>query len=124
MNNEFIDNAVDKARAAFDIACKKTGEFVSSSKQKIDIATMENKLKKLYEELGKLEYGALNGEDNAEAINEKCEEIKTKLSEIDAAKAEDAKIFSKKVCGGCGAYVDEKDAFCPKCGKQFGEDNE
>ena len=43
---DFLDNAVNTAREAFDIAYKKTGELVNSQKQKFDIASLENKRKK------------------------------------------------------------------------------
>ena len=36
---DFLDNAVVKAKEAFDIAYKKTNEVVNTSKQKFDIAT-------------------------------------------------------------------------------------
>ena len=38
---EFFDNAVNKAKEAIDIACKKTNEVVSTQKQKFDVKTYD-----------------------------------------------------------------------------------
>lgn len=40
---DFIDDAVTKAKEAFDVACKKTNEVVTTQKQKFDIASLEAK---------------------------------------------------------------------------------
>ena len=51
---DFLDNAVNKAKDVFDIACKKTGEAVNTGKLKLEIATIENKMSKDFEKLGRL----------------------------------------------------------------------
>ena len=118
--NEFFDNAVDKAVAAFDIAKKKTTEVFTSGKQLIDIASLENKLKKLYEETGKLYFASeVNGAENAEEMAAKLELIKEKLAEISAAKEENAKINGKRYCDECGSYNEKSAKFCSKCGSKF-----
>ena len=120
--NEFFENAAEKARAAFDVVVKKTDEVVTNGKYMIDIASLENKLKKLYEEMGKLYFESVqDSTDKAEELSLKVEEIKTKLAEIAEAKEENAKAGGKKVCPACGGYTDKKSSFCSKCGNKFGE---
>ncbi len=80
---DFFEDAVNKAKDIFDVACKKTEEAVNVGKQNLNIATLENKMSKDFEKLGKIYYEliketeALEGETAAlrEAIKEKQEKI-------------------------------------------------
>ena len=56
---DFIDDAVTKAKEAFDVACKKTNEVVTTQKQKFDIASLEAKRTKDFEALGRFYYSEL-----------------------------------------------------------------
>ncbi len=123
--NEFLDNAAKKAKEVFDVACKVTGDVVTSGKQKIDIASIENKLKKLYEQLGKL-YMKSRNENNDElvaAIDAKASEIEQMTAELDKAKSENAEFTGKKICNECGAFVEKSAAFCSACGAKFSEND-
>lgn len=51
---DFLDEAVLKAKEVFDIACQKTGEVVNTSKQKIEVLTLQKKLEKNYMALGEI----------------------------------------------------------------------
>lgn len=120
--NDFFGNAVEKTKAAFDIVVKKTDEVITSGKHLIDIASLENKLKKLYEELGKLYYKSVTDEEDiSEAISSKVDEVKKKEEEIELAKKENAEALGKKFCPACEKNVDAKATFCPYCGNKFGE---
>jgi hypothetical protein len=91
---DIIDNAVSKAKEAFDFACEKTGEVVKTQKQKFDIASLKNKRNKDFEALGKLYYKIIKDTetDNEEisllisAIKEKSEAIKEIKAEMEAEK--------------------------------------
>ncbi len=123
--NEFFDNAAKKAKAAFDVACKVTEDVVTSGKQKIDIASMENKLKKLYEQLGKLYMKSRkeNSEELVSAIDAKVEEVEHMEAELSKAKSENADFAGKKICSTCGAFVEKNAVFCSSCGEKFSENN-
>lgn len=56
---DFLDNALDKAKEAFEIVSKKTEEVVSAQKQKYNIISLENKCSKHYEKLGRIFYDNL-----------------------------------------------------------------
>ncbi|MBR7133261.1 MAG: hypothetical protein IKD04_06975 [Clostridia bacterium] len=117
---EFLDNAVTKAKEAFDIACKKTNEVVSTQKQKFDIAAIENKRDKDYERLGKLYFELVK---NSEIENAEIEaivtEIKEKNEKIKALKEEINSSKNKRVCPQCSACAEESAAFCSNCGYKF-----
>lgn len=120
MSQDFIDTAAQKAMAAFDIAKKKTEEVVAVSKQKIDIATLQSKLDKLYNKLGKAYYASATSDvDSANEIEALLGEIAQKLDEIKTAKEQAADILNKTACPKCNVYNDKKSAFCSGCGTQL-----
>ena len=122
---DFFDNAVNKAKEAIDIACKKTNEVVNTQKQKFDAASEENKRAKDFEMLGKLYFEKVKDDeiDNAEikalveAIKEKNEKIKELREEINAAK-------NKRICPSCSASIDINSVFCSSCGEKLQFDSE
>ena len=122
---EFFDNALNKAREAIDIACKKTEEVVSVQKQKFDIATIENKRNKDFEKLGKLYFESLdnNESDNAQ-INVLVQEIKLKNEKIEQLKNEIKETKNARVCPKCSAFVDDNAVFCSTCGTKIEFDSE
>ncbi len=117
---DFFENAVSKAKEVFDVACKKTGEVVTTQKQKIDIATIENKRNKDFLVLGKLYFKNIkdaeieDGEIAAlvTAIKEKNEQIKQINEEINEAK-------DMKVCPNCESFVKDSDLYCSVCGEKL-----
>ncbi len=86
---DFFENAVNKAKDVFDVACKKTGEVVNTGKQKLDIATLENKVSKDFEKLGRVYFEQIK---DLEDLDEKTVKLKTaileKLAEINKIKEE------------------------------------
>lgn len=125
---EFLDNAVNMAKEAFDIAYKKTEEVVTTQKQKLDVVSIENKRAKDYTALGEIYFEMIkDGEiDNiqvkelVEAIKEKNQKIAELKSEINAAK-------NKRICPECGANIADSSKFCNNCGAKLefeSEENE
>lgn len=120
MENIFDNEIFDKAKEVFDVACKKTGEVVSASKQRLDIATMEMRLEKAYTAFGKACFKTIceNGTDN-EALKASVEEIKEKISAIEAAKKELAELKNKRICPKCAASIEKTSIFCNFCGEKL-----
>ena len=86
---DILDNAVSKAKEAFDFACEKTNEVVKTQKQKFDIASLKNKRNKDFEALGKLYYKMIkNTEINDDEILQLVDSIKEKSEAIKKIKAE------------------------------------
>ncbi len=117
---DFFDNAVSKAKEAFDIAYKKTNEVVNTQKQRFDVVTIENKRSKDFEQLGKLYFEMVKDTDieNSEvmvlvdAIKAKNEKIKALKEEISSAK-------NMRVCPKCQAYIAGNAVFCSACGEKL-----
>lgn len=120
MDNIFDNEIFDKAKEVFDVACKKTGEVVSAGKQRFDIATMESRLEKAYNALGKAAYKAIeaNGTENEE-LKAAAADITTKITEIEEAKKELAQLKNKRICPKCSAAIEKTSVFCNYCGEKL-----
>lgn len=116
----FFEDAISKTKEVFDVACQKTGEIVTTEKQKISIASLKSKREKDYAALGKLYFEMVKDADNVDddtrnlvdAIIEKSEEINRLNEEIQNAK-------NKLICPYCGANIDMKSSFCNICGRKL-----
>lgn len=116
---DFFDNAVSKAKEAFDVACKKTNEVVSAQKQKFDAASISNKRDKDFEELGKIYFEMIkNTEPEDEKIKALVEEIKDKNQKIKDIQDEINAAKNKRVCPKCSALIDDNAVFCSTCGEK------
>ncbi len=114
---DFFENAVSKAKEAFDVACKKTNEAVSTQKQKFDVASLENKRDKDYAALGKLYFEAIKDtEIDSDEIKALVEEIKSKNEKIKEIKDEINAAKNKRICPQCSAVIDNNATFCSVCG--------
>ena len=116
-----FEETLQKAKDIFDVAVKKTGDFVSVSKQKISVTGLENKLNNAYAQLGKLQYKTLkDSEIDDPAISSAVCEIKHLISEIKVLLDEIDEAQGKCTCSKCGEKSPAKSAFCNKCGAPFG----
>ncbi|MGI6279512.1 MAG: zinc-ribbon domain-containing protein [Acutalibacteraceae bacterium] len=122
---DFFDNAAIKAKEVFDVACKKTNEVVNTGKYKFDIASLENKLSKDYERLGKIYYNMIK---DTEVEDKRVIELKAaiaqKQDEIKRLQEEINNIKSKRFCPECGVAVDKSSVFCSNCGVKLEFDSE
>lgn len=117
---DFFDGAVAKAKAALDVACKKTNEAVTVQRQHFDISSLEAKRAKDFEALGRLYYEEIG---NLTPENEKIAELKAAIDEknekIDALRRELNEIKNKRICPHCGTAVDKFAVFCSACGEKL-----
>jgi len=117
---DFLDDAVVKVKDFFDVACKKTDEMVTTSKQKFDIASIEGKRAKLYQILGKKYYNELkNTEIEDVKIKSLVDEIKSMTQKIDALRESVNSTKNKRSCPSCGAAVDKLSVYCNICGERL-----
>ena len=106
---DMFENLLDKAKDAFDVALKATGEAVDTGKQKFNVVSLETKISKDYKALGELCYKKHKGEDiDFEKINE-INEIKQAIKNAKA----------KRICAACGAAIEEDTIFCSYCGAKL-----
>lgn len=112
-----FDDTILKAKEVFDIAAKKTGEFVSVSAQKIKISSLYSKLNSSYSMLGKRCFNELrNNEVDDPEVAALIDEIKGYIAEIKTLKDEVDDIEGKVTCKKCGRKVNKTSAFCNFCG--------
>ncbi len=114
---EFFDEVVNKAKEAFDVASKKTNEVVSVQKLKFEAASMESKLSKDFETLGRLVFdGQQNHVDHGDSIAALIEEIRVKQEKLASLKDQILKMKGKTLCAHCGAALQTGAMYCSFCG--------
>lgn len=117
---DFINDTLDKAKDLFSAAKQKTEEAVNVGKQKLDIASVENKISKLYAKLGKEAFSFLaEKEDLPEEIADIIAEIKENKELLAVQKEQLGKLQHKRECTKCGCVVAEDAVFCNKCGEKL-----
>lgn len=121
---EFLENALSKAKDAIDIAVKKTGEVVTTEKQRFDASALKNKREKDYAMLGKLWFEQIKDSDDiSEEAKQIVTDIKQKTAEIDRINGEIASAKNKRICPSCGAGIAENAVFCSTCGAKLTVEN-
>lgn len=102
---------------------KKTTEttvrIATEAKLKIEIAENKEKIKELYEEVGRKVYENHIREKNIdinEFIKDDCSKIDELSKEIEEARKGILILNDKKMCKKCFAEIDTDAIFCQKCG--------
>ncbi len=122
---EFFDNAVNKAKEAFDVARKKTGEVVNTEKQKFDVSSLKSKREKDYSALGKIYFEIIKDSDELDGeVKELVDAVKEKNEKIDALNIEILNAKNKRICPNCGANIDVNSVYCNTCGVKLIIDSE
>ena len=115
-----FEDAVVKAKGAFDVAAKKTNEVVSLQKIKIKVSQVKSDMSKDFETLGRLYYEAVKQKDEEiteykdiiKSIDDKISEIAELEKEIDAQK-------NNKTCSKCGVKNPDTASYCNNCGEKL-----
>ena len=117
---DIFNDTFDKAKDLFFVAKQKTEDAVNVGKQKIDIATYENKLTKLYAALGKHAFDILKDkEDLSPKILDIIAQIKANKETLSKLKEELDRMQQKRICPACKSPVAEDAAFCGQCGEKI-----
>jgi len=101
-----------------------TGKIAKEAKLKLKISDDKGKIQDLYEDLGKKVYEKHIREENIEIkddLLEICDKIDALAKEIEDARLEILALNQKKLCSKCSAEIEEKAAFCQKCGEKQAE---
>ena len=116
----FLDDAINKTKEVLDIACQKTGEVVTTEKQKFNIASLKARREKDYADLGKIYFELVkNDADLADNIRNLVDAIQEKNDKIASLNAEIQNIKNKLVCPYCNSYVNVSSSYCNNCGKKL-----
>jgi hypothetical protein len=113
----FLENFGKKVGEAAQAAAKKSGDLVETTKISVNINSEEDKIQKLYTQIGKLVYTKYSstGTTDEEGI-EACEAIKVHEQNIKSLKDKLLEIKGTKVCASCGSEIEKAQLFCAKCG--------
>jgi Uncharacterized protein conserved in bacteria len=113
----FLENLGKKVGEAAQAAAKKSGELVEITKLNVNIGSEEDKIQKLYTQIGKAVYDkySATGESDT-SVTENCEAIKLHEQNIKALKDKILEVKSVKHCVSCGTEMEKAQLFCSKCG--------
>lgn len=113
----FLENLGKKVGEAAQAAAKKSNEIVETTKLNSNINSEEDKIQKLYVQLGKAVYEKFTQTGAAEDYTlEACQEILTHQENIKALREKIAEVKGIKSCINCGAEMERNQVFCAKCG--------
>lgn len=113
----FLENLGKKVGEAAQAAAKKSGELVEVTKLNVNINSEEDKINKLYTQIGKAVYEKYSASGIAEEdVTAFCEAITVHETNIKALREKIADVKGTKACVGCGADMDKNQIFCSKCG--------
>ena len=113
----FIDDAINKTKEVFDVACKKTDEVVTTQKQKFSIASLESKREKDFADLGRIYFElAKNNTDLTDEARNLVDAISEKNEEIARLNQDIQNTKNKRICPNCNANIDVNSVYCNNCG--------
>lgn len=113
----FLENLGKKVSVAAQAAAKKSGELVEITKLNVNINSEEDKIQKLYSQIGKAIYEKYNASGiTDDEVAELCKTIAAHKENIQSLREKIAELKGTKQCIGCGAEMDRNQLFCSKCG--------
>ena len=113
----FLENLGKKVGEATQAVAKKSSEIVETTKLNANISSEEDKIQKLYIQIGKAVYAQFTQTGTAEDnIKEACEAIAVHEQNIAALKEKIAEVKGTKTCINCGVEMERTQVFCSKCG--------
>ena len=113
----FLENLGKKVGEAAQAAAKKSGELVEITKLNVNIGSEEDKMQKLYTQIGKTIFEKYSATGAADIdVQENCEAIRVHEQNIKALKEKIMEVKSVKLCIGCGTEMERGQVFCSKCG--------
>ena len=115
----FFDDLRKKVAETTSSFQETTNKIEKENKCKKAMKENDNKLEKLYIDLGKKVYELEpNTEEFNNVVNEKKTEIASIMKENENLRIQILTLNNKKICSGCGAEIDMNTTFCPQCGKE------
>jgi hypothetical protein len=98
-------------------AAKKSNDIVEVTKLHMSISAEEDKIKKLYGEIGKALYESYErGEPIGDAFKDSCAQIQSISENIKQMKQKILELKNLKACSNCSAELDADVIYCPRCG--------
>lgn len=115
MNTSVFDTVKSVLTDAAQVVGQKSGELIDASKTKYAIFELKKEIKKLYSEIGKMEYQSyIEGVDNSDDVKLKCGVIKAKYAKIRILESGTENIDFN--CPECGCPNSADAEYCSSCG--------
>ena len=112
-----FEDTVAKAKEVLDTAGQKTSNIINIQKLRVNLATANSQLSKLYEALGRLCFDT--DTNDGPAIAELKGKIEAKIVDIRDIEVKIATAKGDKVCETCYAKNVSDADYCNKCGQKF-----
>lgn len=103
----------------FSNVAYKSENLIEVSKLNMAISSEEKMIDDICTKIGKKIYKDYKEKKlNDKSLISKCEEIEAIEKDVNVLKKKLLKLKDKKCCKKCGAEMDRRDTFCPKCGRE------
>ncbi len=117
-----LDNITKKVTDTAKAAAKKSGSVVEVTRLNININTEEEKIRKIYTDIGKQLYEDYNeGKIVGEKLLEHCLKIDDIIGSIADMREKILELKNIKACPNCGMELDIEMEYCYKCGRKQDE---
>lgn len=114
------DLSVRLSRGAKTLS-QKSGELFAVAKLKLDIAAEEDKIDRLYRDIGKFIYEDYKrGNLKERSVMDKCELINEITHRIEQLNRRAMQIKGGALCKSCGEAVGASQVYCHICGRKLG----
>lgn len=112
-----FENFTRKVTETAKAAAKKSSDLVEVTKINMSIGSEEDKIEKVYKEIGKTVFESFaRGENVDEIFVDKCKEIASYEDNIKDMRAKLLELKNSKVCPNCREELDIEVLYCSKCG--------
>lgn len=121
-----LDGVINKAKDFVNMAGKKTGEMLETSKLKVEKMNKSAELQKNYETLGRfcyLDYKGLETQKNSDKMKQIINSIEVLESEIKNIENSISEMKNNKICAYCSNKNNKKFLYCTHCGSPLYPNN-
>lgn len=119
MSVSVLDNITRKVTDTARAAAKMSGNVVEVTRLNMSINAEEEKIRKIYTEMGKQLYeDYAEGRIVGEKLLEHCTKIDEIIGNIEDMREKILELRNVKACPNCGMELDVDMVYCYKCGKK------
>lgn len=119
MSVSVLDNITKRVTDTAKAAAKKSGSVVEVTRLNMNIGAEEEKVRKIYAEIGKQLYeDYTEGKIVGEKLLEYCAKIDEIINNIDGMREKVLELRNVKACPNCGMVLDVEMTYCYKCGRK------
>lgn len=112
-----FENFTKKVAETAKAAVRKSGDIVEVTKLNLNIGAEEDKIKKLYADMGRMVYELyLNGDEISSVLVDSCEKIKNHEKTIQEIRQKVLQLKNMKACQQCSSEIEMDFEYCPRCG--------